>query len=160
MKSSIKKKLTLGLAIVSVCGICSVGAGFTYAAFSKTTEISQQVFVQGSHLIYFSPGVWDTASAVFFVHAWNDGSTQTTWVEASKDPTNTYWIFDFDTSTYNNLLFARVKPDHNETPRWDTDVWNKTEDLTAPTNRNVLYSISGWGEDGKPSPGSWSAGPF
>lgn len=162
MKPFTKKNIVLTLAIVSAFGVCSVGVGATFAAFSITTEINQNVFVQGSHLIYLDPNMWETeGEEVFFVHVWNDARSQTNWFEASKDPTDTYWTFDFDTSTYNNLLFARVNPAHSNTPQW-SEVWNQSVDLTVPENRNVLYTISGWhiSNENQKSPGSWSACPF
>ena len=64
-------------------------------------------------------------------------------------------VYKVDVKTsYPKLIFVRMNGSTTEN-NW-TNKWNQTDNLDLPSDNNNLYTITGWGEPGKKSPGEWS----
>ena len=98
---------------------------------------------------YLDPGCWNVDRAWFAVYA-IDKEGKTAWFKMTQD--GDYFTVEIDVAKYVTVIFVRMNPASQEM-NWDSK-WNQTEDLTI--GENNLYSITGWGENGQPSPGAWS----
>ena len=136
MNNSLKRFLSLALALVMVIGMLPAGIVRAEAAESTRT-----IYLDAG-----GSGLWDQADAWFFVHAWLDNDSQD--VKMEKDSTTGYYKAEIN-AEYTKLLFARKNPS-NTNIDWN-DVWNQTADLTIEGNNN-LYTITGWGG----TDGNWS----
>lgn len=99
--------------------------------------------------LYLDADVWNTSDARFAVYSFGNGEE---WTDMTLVSGSVYKV-DVKTS-YPNLIFVRMNGETSEN-NWDND-WNKTNDLTLPSDNKNLYTITGWGNYGENSPGSWS----
>lgn len=99
--------------------------------------------------LYLDAYVWNCDNARFAVYSYGNGEEE--WTDMTLVSGNVYKV-DVKTS-YPNLIFTRMNGSTSEN-KWD-NVWNQTEDLSLTSGDN-LYTITGWGEPGKKSPGEWS----
>ena len=103
--------------------------------------------------IYLNTGgssLWNQAGAVFFTHSWGGGDSDDKMALLSGD------IYAVDIPNGNSsVIFMRMKSG-STSASWGDDLWNKTADLTIPANKNC-YTITGWGNNTKVCPGSWSS---
>lgn len=107
--------------------------------------------------IYLKPNSnWTQANARFAIYTWTPNvNNSENWVDMTAVGDGTYKALKSDLQ--NSIIFCRMNPattDHN----WNQEVtWNKTRDLTIPTDGKNLYTIKAgaWTEDANNS-GSWS----
>ena len=99
--------------------------------------------------VYLAPGVWNVDGATFSAYFFNDQGN--TWVPMVEDNGNFKATIP---DGYSKVIFTRVNPNGQEQNPWD-NVWNQTADLDVPTTNENKYTITGWGDQGQPSPGSW-----
>ena len=91
--------------------------------------------------VYLVPGVWASDNAIFTVYYW-DGEYNNE-VEMTKDDTKS-GVYKADVrATSDGLIFKRLDPTNKKE-------WNKTADLTLPTDSKDHYYITGW-----PATGEW-----
>lgn len=101
--------------------------------------------------LYLSPGVWEIAGTRYAAYFF-EGSSDA-WVSMTLVENENMYEVTTPTGTWNNLIFCRMNGSTTENT-W-TNKWNQTNDLTYDETNN-LFSITGWGELGKESPGTWS----
>ncbi len=105
----------------------------------------------GAKSVKLNPGVWDAAGAKFAVWHWVDGAEGSWSAFMTKDADEDCYVTEISDAS-NNIVFVRINGSATA-PGWDEDVmWNQTEDLMW---QEGIYSITGWGNLGGKSPGSW-----
>ena len=103
---------------------------------------------QQAQTFYLNAGVWDVDGAIMFAYIWNNDGAQGIKMVKEGDAYNAVIP-----AGYSNIIFVRCNPVGGDTFNWD-NCWNKTTDLTIPTNGEVKYNITGWGEG--TATGNWS----
>ena len=122
-----------------------------YASFESVEEAIEDANNQSSSANLFlncgGSGLWDQAGAWFAAYCWNDSGSE--WFEM-KD-SNGDGIYETNIGEgYKNVIFCRMAS--NKTKLDFSSAWNKTGDLSLPTDGSNPYTISGWGAND----GSWS----
>lgn len=120
--------------------------GVKYKEITKTFEAGK-IYNLGAlepvemTTVYLVPGVWASDNAIFTVYYW-DGEYNNE-VEMTKDDTKS-GVYKADVrATSDGLIFKRLDPTNKKE-------WNKTADLTLPTDSKDHYYITGW-----PATGEW-----
>ena len=91
--------------------------------------------------LYLKADVWETASARLTAYFFcESGNVWTVLTDANCDGIYNVSIPD---GAWTHVIFVRFDP-AVEGNSFDAGVWNQTEDLTIPTNEEVMYTISGW----------------
>lgn len=99
--------------------------------------------------IYLKPGVWNTASAKFYIWNWSNNTDGVT-VAMSEVPTDAGVFKATIDSSKTNVIFKRIAPGGTG-EEWSGDnFWNQSADLVFSSTK-PCYTISGWGQ----SDGSW-----
>lgn len=105
--------------------------------------------------IYLNAGgsaLWDQGGAVFFVHSWEGTNTNEKDLKMSLVGVGVYGVEAPDENS--KIIFVRM-PNGSTALNWAT-MWNQTNDLVIPEDRNC-YQITGWGEgEGAKSTGVWT----
>lgn len=99
--------------------------------------------------VYLKPSVWASDSPWFAAYFF--GADKSEWVRMTDTDSDGIYEAKVPYTIYTNVVFHRMNPASDAFD--STSVWNKTEDLTVPTDNNVCYIISGWGTE--TSTGSW-----
>ena len=91
--------------------------------------------------VYLKPNEqWKQADARFAIHYWHDGQPAG-WVDMTDVGCNRDYFVATIPAGYTNFLFARMDPSNTEN-KWDADIdWNKTGDLTIPTDGKNLFTL-------------------
>lgn len=91
--------------------------------------------------VYLNPGQtgWADFNAVTFIHSWGGSAT----IDVKMLPVEEGSpILSADCGDNTQIIFVRAQGDCQTIP-WDTDnLWNKTEDLTIPDDRNMFVASS------------------
>lgn len=102
--------------------------------------------------IYLVPGVWNTDDAWFEMYVFNsNGGAWATMTDSDGDGT---FEAALPTGNWTNLIFLRKAPG-SSTQTWDGK-WNQTADLVPDAGCDT-FTITGWGGNNNPDPGTWSA---
>ncbi|MBQ6332902.1 MAG: hypothetical protein IJI34_09110 [Clostridia bacterium] len=106
--------------------------------------------------IYLVPGVWSTDNPKFLMYVFNnvDDNIEPTWT-VMTDAGGGKYKADLPAGNWNGLIFIRMSSSNNTSFDWNS-VWNQTADL-APDPGCDTFTITGWGGDNNPDPGTWSA---
>lgn len=106
-------------------------------------------------MVYLNPGPWDVAGAKFAVHTWIGENGADLFMEKVDDCTDrNIYQAEIDAS-HANIIFVRVNPAiSNINQLWQNE-WNRTSDLTLPTDEKVMYDMTplylsptAWDSDG------------
>ena len=91
--------------------------------------------------VYLKPGDnWNQDNARFAIHYWHDGQPAG-WVDMTDVGCNRDYFVATIPAGYTNFLFARMDPSNTEN-KWDAGIdWNKTGDLTIPTDGKNLFTL-------------------
>ena len=91
--------------------------------------------------VYLKPNTeWKQSDARFAIHYWHDGQPAG-WVDMTDAGCNRDYFVATIPAGYTNFLFARMDPSNTEN-KWDADIdWNKTGDLTIPTDGKNLFTL-------------------
>ena len=102
--------------------------------------------------IYLNPNIWDVADATEYYAAYFFGDAGNAWMKMTLD--GTYYSCEVPSGSYTSVIFTRNSAD---TTGWGDHVWNKTEDLTIPTDGKNCFKVTSWdaGTVGN-SAGTWS----
>ena len=108
--------------------------------------------------IYLNTGgsaLWNNSGAKFFAHSWKEGvgneqDKELTLVEGD--------LYKLDIpEDHDMIIFLRLAPDATDVVWEGEKYWNKTENLTIPSDQNC-YTITEWGADYNPvCKGTWSS---
>ena len=127
-----------------------ITSGSTYIVRSDVT-ISAEFVTANPQVVYLQPtGYWNEDNPRFVAHVWNNSSSE----DIVMTPIGCASPADYYTceipAGYHSMLFFREKSDGSER-------WNKTADLTIPTNDNNSYTISSTGDGmNTGASGSWT----
>ena len=155
-----KKKIALVLISSGIIFASAFGA--TYADWAVTDRaepfgIKVSPYIdKGTKNIYLDTGgtsLWDQAGAWFDAHCWMGVEESADYTMTKVEGTSIYKATI--NANYQKLVFARVEPGKELDADW-TYVWNKTEDLDIPADKEI-YTITGWGSDTNVCPGQWEA---
>ena len=96
--------------------------------------------------VYLKPNEnWKQADARFAIHYWHDGQPAG-WVDMTDAGCNRDYFVGVIPAGYTNFLFARMDPNNLEN-KWDAEIdWNKTGDLTVPTDGKNLFTLPSTGD--------------
>lgn len=151
-------------------GILSLTSGVTLAAYSRKTRVDQNVSVankKGTN-IYLDAAEWDKDGALFFMYVWNssDGTVVKKYLRPIGKTSEGYYIYSFQSTVHDKLLFLRANPDYASTNAnaFDDEPsgtsgrafvsgigWNKTDDFSYSTiSSTTLCTITN----------AWSSFPF
>ena len=112
--------------------------------YAKWTEIPPTT-------VYLEPNDnWKKDNARFAVYCWN--SSGNIWYDMTKmgcDGGN-YYMVEIPVA-YKDFKFVRLNPATTENNWNDGTKWNETGNLKVPTDNNVLFTVTNWGD------GSWGA---
>ena len=106
------------------------------------------VTIVNAKTIYLNTGgssLWNQAGAVFFAHTWGSGDFAAKMTLCDGD------IYSLDIPDGNTGVIFLRQQGSSTSVDWD-NCWNKTSDLTIPSDKNC-YKITGWGGND----GSWSS---
>ena len=136
----------------------------------ETSKIYNLGYLGG--MVSLSPGVWDGYGAWFAARFYNDtqaaavnaltraGEVDEAWVKMTDD--NYDGVYECVVpGAYSKVIFCRMSDqatveDFKDTTTIWNKVWNQSADLTID---NECYTVSAYGEDGKPSVGAWGEVP-
>lgn len=124
-----RKLLTLIILLATVFGIVAVSNINTKEAEAAETK-----------RIYFKPdSIWTQANAKFVVYSWGNGDSFTQMTQISNSG-----VYKCDiNSTHTKVIFMRFDPNATEI-KFDKQ-WNKSGDITLPTNGdNYFKKGDGW----------------
>ena len=95
------------------------------------------------------PAIWNADGAKFAAWSWADNA-EGSWSSIQEGAE----LITFSIAqSANNVIFVRLSSEASA-PDWSS-VWNQTEDLVIPVDKDV-YTITGWGEGENPkSVGTW-----
>ena len=154
------KKITLlalmGATILSSATLAtSVGA--TIAGFAATDRADQTVYstagevkksifldcdtlwnILGNEIFYMK--VWVPAGASAWILP---SKTVTMTVSNNNAGTRTLYVFEYDSTVYTKLMFARINPNGLTTENINSQIWNKTYDRSYDSDYNYYY-INDW----------------
>lgn len=121
----------------TVAGTYAFKLDYTDAANLKLSVVYPQ-----KKMVYLNPGPWDVAGAKFAVHTWIGENGADLFMEKVDDCTDrNIYQAEIDAS-HANIIFVRVNPAiSNINQLWENE-WNRTSDLTLPTDENVLYDMT------------------
>ncbi len=91
--------------------------------------------------VYLKPNTeWKQSDARFAIHYWHDGQPAG-WVDMTDVGCNRDYFVATIPAGYTNFLFARMDPSNTEN-KWEAGIdWNKTGDLTIPTDGKNLFTL-------------------
>ena len=130
--------------------------------YTDAANLILSVVYPQKKMVYLNPGPWDVAGAKFAVHTWIGDSGADLFMEKVKDCAgrNIYQA-EID-AAHANIIFVRVDPAISDISQLWQNEWNRTCDLTLPTDENVLYDMTSlyltpnlWKSDG-----AWFAARF
>ena len=109
-----------------------------------TEKVPEPVVMTTIYLNTGGSGLWNNEGAKFFAHSWKDGvgneqDKELTLVEGD--------LYKLDIpEDHDMIIFLRLAPTATDVV-WDGEkFWNKTENLTIPSDQNC-YTITEWGAD-------------
>ena len=102
--------------------------------------------------IYLVPGVWNTADAWFEMYVFNDNDKA--WVTMTDPDGDGTFEAALPAGNWKALIFVRMAPG-SDAGTW-TGKWNQTANLVPDAGCDT-FTITGWGGDNNPDPGTWSA---
>lgn len=114
-----------------------------------SVEPEEPELIPSDVTVYLKPSVWASDSPSFAAYFF--GADKSEWVRMTDTDSDGIYEAKVPYTIYTNVVFHRMNPASDVFD--STSVWNKTEDLTVPTDNNVCYIISGWGTE--TSTGSW-----
>ena len=130
-------------------------ANFTYVGLKTSSDYVWANRSETRRPVFLKPNAnWMEADAKFVMHYW-DGSSNTGYSAIMTDPDGDgiYEAWIPNTHAYTNVIFGRLNPVQvDPVVNWDNK-WNKTVDLTLPSDKN-LFTITG-GSD-QSYTGEWS----
>ena len=141
---------TSGSSSVTIANASSASTTVTFKNYSNDATVTAEFVTSTSKTVYLKPtGYWNSASPRFVAHVWNNSGSK----DIVMDPIGCASTPDYYTceipAGYHSMLFFREKSDGSEQ-------WNKTTDLTIPTNNNTCYTISSTGDGmNTGASGSW-----
>ena len=98
--------------------------------------------------LYLTPGPWAVDNAWFAAYLFDSSRTTNTWVKAVDSNSDGIFEISVPSGNWYYVIFTRMKSGTTDA-NWDNK-WNKTNDLTIPTNGQNYYTVTGWGGgDGK-----------
>ena len=102
--------------------------------------------------LYFKPNGGSGDTAWYFAHFFNDGGGETDVRMTENSDGNHYCTVP---NGYAKVVIVRMNPDYSA-PSWDNGngFWNKTNDLTLPTDGKNCYEATGW--SGTIMTGNWT----
>ncbi|MBQ8367431.1 MAG: hypothetical protein IJX40_06825 [Alistipes sp.] len=86
--------------------------------------------------VYLIPGVWASDGPKFSVYYWNGAFNDEVVMTKDETKNGVYMAEIYENAE--GLIFKRLSPTDNKE-------WNKTGDLTLPTDNKDHYYITGWG---------------
>lgn len=130
-------------------------AKYTYVGLKTESDYVWSNRSETRRPIFLKPNAnWMEDDAKFVMYFW-DGSSHTGYSAIMTDPDGDgiYEAWIPNTHAYTNVIFGRLKPVQvDPVVNWDNK-WNKTVDLTLPSDKNVFTIESGSGDA---YTGSWS----
>lgn len=142
---------TNGAASVTITNASSASTTVTFNNYSNDATVTAEFLTTSSKTVYLQPtGYWNEDNPRFVAHVWNNSSSK----DIVMTPIGCASPADYYTceipAGYHSMLFFREKSDGSER-------WNKTADLTIPTNDNNSYTISSTGDGmNTGASGSWT----
>ena len=107
--------------------------------------------------IYLEPtGFWNSHNAKFVAHVWNASGADNITMRVAGEGTDKYYTCEVPYG-YTDVVFYRVDPSNT------SKIWNQTNDLKIPIDKNTLYEIKSTGnntpgQDGyEAATGTWKA---
>lgn len=97
--------------------------------------------------VYLKPGDnWNQDNARFAIHYWHDGQP-TGWVDMTEIDCNRDYFVGTIPAGYTEFMFVRMNPANPEN-KWDANIdWNKTGNLTIPTDGKNLFTLPTSGDN-------------
>ena len=97
--------------------------------------------------VYLKPGDnWNQDNARFAIHYWHDGQP-TGWVDMTEIDCNRDYFVGTIPAGYTEFMFVRMNPANPEN-KWNEGIdWNKTGDLTIPTDGKNLFTLPTSGDN-------------
>ncbi len=97
--------------------------------------------------VYLKPGDnWKQANARFAIHYWHEGQP-TGWVDMTEIGCNRDYFVGTIPAGYTEFMFVRMNPANPEN-KWDAGIdWNKTGNLTIPTDGKNLFTLPTSGDN-------------
>ena len=97
--------------------------------------------------VYLKPGDnWKQANARFAIHYWHEGQP-TGWVDMTEIGCNRDYFVGTIPAGYTEFMFVRMNPANPEN-KWNEGIdWNKTGDLTIPTDGKNLFTLPTSGDN-------------
>lgn len=97
--------------------------------------------------VYLKPGDnWKQANARFAIHYWHEGQP-TGWVDMTEIDCNRDYFVGTIPAGYTEFMFVRMNPANPEN-KWDANIdWNKTGNLTIPTDGKNLFTLPTSGDN-------------
>lgn len=107
---------------------------------TKAGTVTANFEAQPATTIYLEPtGFWNSDNAKFVAHVWNTSGDDDITMKVAGEGTDKYYTCEVPYG-YTDVVFYRVDPSNTST------IWNQTNDLQIPTNKNTLYEIKSTGE--------------
>lgn len=138
MKLKGKKLLSIVLALVMV-----------------VTLLPATMFKGSTNAIYLKKGTWSNGDERFAAYFYNSLTEAHMWKNPEAEKTSEGYYKFAVPSGYDKVIFVRMNGSTTEN-KWENK-WNQTENLTVPTDGNILYEITGWGINGGNSIGKWES---
>ena len=127
----------------------SEGIWQTLEEAKGSVETDEPELIPSDVTVYLKPSVWNSDSPWYAAYFYGAGKSE--WVKMTDTDSDGIYEAEVPYTIYTNVVFHRMKP--SEEALDGASAWNKTADLTVPTDDNVCYVISGWGTE--TSIGSW-----
>lgn len=143
-----KKRKIILISSISLIGASIIVSGsITLAGYVATSHVTQTTSTLGraKTSIFLNADFWDTDSPVYVMHVWKDGGSGSLARDllASKQNIAGYYVFEFDTTIYDRLIFYRCDPtDFNLS---SLTIWNQTDNITYTYGQSTnLFTINSW----------------
>ena len=157
----LRRKTLLACISSSISACIILGTSITFAGFAATDRANQTIYASGGiikkSIFLDCENLWNIlGTEVIYMHAWNSNNASTTneWVLPTRTVTmsitgtgvsgsRNLYVFEYDTSKYNKLLFARVNPDGLTADNVGSKIWNKTYNRNLNDTINYYY-LDAW----------------
>ena len=135
----------------------------TTANTANTATLKRLCISANEKTIYLKTDIWNTANPVFVAHSYNGGDTKDVVMTLVDECSAGIYKAEIP-ATHTNVIFLR---DAEGTTRdwWNcNNLWNRTGELTIPTDGKDMFTITDWNNGGTYdcngsrtcSNGSWS----
>ncbi|MBQ8832317.1 MAG: InlB B-repeat-containing protein [Paludibacteraceae bacterium] len=115
-----------------------VSTDLTYTCTIDADATIEAVFLKPTTVFLKPNAQWKSAEARFAIYYWKS-EQDNGWVDLEQlTCDDEYYTADVPVG-YSQLQFVRMKPNSTNT---QNNVWNRTTDLTLPTNGNNLYDLT------------------